>query len=329
LLPISDFSYFLRTGRRLPSASSLQIKYNHWHDTENGQFTFGGRGRYFGTASSATSELAASSKPPKLAQYQRNPRVRMGGNGGPPLQDPSTLEHAFPGVGRSPAGTIIGIADNFLDITGPAKALTTEFSLAYVRKIEREIRALDPSYIRPDSGQGGFPTTSEGQANLINRLRLDRAKLYYRKGDAGPLQVETLRFIQGRVDAEYAIGMKLLRAGKLPLRLSPAEALGNYIDRQVRKQLRDFQTNNGISSAHDFDTQVNGRAYNTPASRFSVPDSRVGKIAFDWSLTAKSLSTAQVQNFFNADFRPNAVVIVRPRQMGPNSTYIIIRPSGR
>lgn len=326
--PLSEFSYYLRTGRRGGPETSLEHKFNHWHDTENGQFTLKGRGRYFGTSSSEPSKFMAGAKPLKLAQYQRNPRIRMGGNGGPPLQHPRTLEQAFPGLTNAPGGVIIGLADNLFDLTGPAQAITTDWSKAETKKLVREIKALEPTFRDDFFERGSFPTTSEGQETHIKRLRMERAKVYYRRGDSGPLQVEILQFLQQRVDAECTIGLELLRAGKLAVRLSPQEALGNFVDRRVREQFRLFKDTYSLSTAQGFAVQINERAHNTPEGSFSIPDARVGKIAFDWSLTEKSLSTPQVRNFFNADFRPNAVVIVRPRQLGGRSTYIITRPSG-
>jgi hypothetical protein len=59
---------------------------------------------------------------------------------------------------------------------------------------------------------------------------------------------------------------------------------------------------------------------------YTIPDNRVGNIAFDVSLTRKTLSTAQVRGFFSSDFRPNTVIIVRPSQLGSQSTYAIVRP---
>jgi hypothetical protein len=44
-LSMTAFSLYLRTGRR-PDPAQLEVKYNPWHDEENGQFTFEGQGRY-------------------------------------------------------------------------------------------------------------------------------------------------------------------------------------------------------------------------------------------------------------------------------------------
>lgn len=45
----SAFSHFLRLGRRTPSdlAVDVEVKYNPWHDSDDGRFTFKGQGRYF------------------------------------------------------------------------------------------------------------------------------------------------------------------------------------------------------------------------------------------------------------------------------------------
>lgn len=51
----------------------------------------------------------------------------------------------------------------------------------------------------------------------------------------------------------------------------------------------------------------------------------VGNIAFDVTLSRKTLAIPQVRGFFNGDFKPDAVIIVRPTQLGPNSTYAISR----
>jgi hypothetical protein len=57
-------------------------------------------------------------------------------------------------------------------------------------------------------------------------------------------------------------------------------------------------------------------------------DSRVGRLAIDVSLTAKTSGSAQIQGFFRSDFQPEAVIIIRPSQLGPNHTYLIPRPKG-
>jgi LysM repeat protein len=46
---MSAFEFYLRTGRRIRSNDpNLELKFNPWHDPDDGRFTFAGRGRYFG-----------------------------------------------------------------------------------------------------------------------------------------------------------------------------------------------------------------------------------------------------------------------------------------
>ncbi|HEY6814778.1 MAG TPA: DNA/RNA non-specific endonuclease [Croceibacterium sp.] len=48
------FSLWLRTGRlpRWARGETAEVKYNPWHDADDGRFTFAGTGRYFGRGSS-------------------------------------------------------------------------------------------------------------------------------------------------------------------------------------------------------------------------------------------------------------------------------------
>jgi len=66
----SVFEIFLRTGRRV--ADPPETKFNPWHDSDDGRFTFANQGRHFsrgapqsgnGTRRAASSRVAARSKP--------------------------------------------------------------------------------------------------------------------------------------------------------------------------------------------------------------------------------------------------------------------------
>jgi hypothetical protein len=256
----------------------------------------------------------------------------MRGNGGPPLNDPMTLDRVFPGVATGPAAVtgparaIIGLADNILDITGPGAALTTDLAIAHSNMLIRQIREVDPSY-RIDSL--GFPRGFDGKINLIRQLRIDRAVAFHRvRGELRPLQVEALRHMQEQTDLSYIEGVKQFNAGRLRVRLSREEAIGNFIDREVRTEMRRFYNQHGISVSRDGPIRIIGREYDSSGSdlTYRIPDARIGNIAFDVSLTRKTLATQQVRGFSDADFRPDAVIIVRPRQLGPDSTYAIPRP---
>ena len=120
----------------------------------------------------------------------------------------------------------------------------------------------------------------------------------------------------------------MLREGRLKVYISPELALGNYIDREVRSKLRERYNQYGIDSAGKGPVRVNRRESDSSGSELTYrrPDARVGKVAFDVTLTAKSLKTAQVRGFFAADFQPDQVVIIRPHQVGSRYTYAISRP---
>lgn len=218
--------------------------------------------------------------------------------------------------------------DNILDLTGPATRLTTELTEAHVNLLIGQIRTIDPNY-RLDTL--GFPTTLEGQANLIRQLRLDRAAAFYRvRGEIRPLQVETLRYLQERTDKAYEQGIIEYERGRLNVRLSREEAIGNYVDRAVRLNLKELYNRLGIATSRDGPIRIIGREYDSSGGDHSyrIPDARVGNVAFDVSLTRKISRTPQVRGFFNSDFKPDAVVIVRPSHLGPSSTYVITRPGG-
>ncbi|MEZ7273334.1 hypothetical protein NYF14_07645 [Sphingobium sp. 10 DY56-G10] len=217
----------------------------------------------------------------------------------------------------------MALADNILDLTGPANRLTTGLAEDHVNMLIQQIRTIDPKY-RQDSL--GFPTTLEGQVNLIRQLRLDRAVAFYRvKGETRPLQVETLRIMQERADSTYAEGQVLFDAGRLQSRLSREETIGNYVDRAVRRELRELYNVRGIDYSKGQQIRVK---YDTSGSdpTYRIPDARVGNIAFDVTLSRKTLATPQVRGFFNSDFKPDAVLIVRPTQLVSNSTYAISSP---
>ena len=153
------------------------------------------------------------------------------------------------------------------------------------------------------------------------------APLAVRKNDR-VRKVETRRFVQRRTDNAYEDGLSLLKAGRLSPRLSEQEALGNYIDRRVREELRERYARFGIDSAGKGPVRVNRREDDSSGTdtTYRRPDARVKDVAFDVTLTRKTLGTAQVRGFFSTDFRPSRVVIIRPRQLGANHTYVIARP---
>lgn len=144
-----------------PDADGIEHKFNPYHDPRNGQFTFAPGGprslshviiSYGRRADSRAAGLTrSSSSSPQaaladeagvaaggplsqavyhpgetLARFEhasssRNPRASRGSNSGA-FRDPMTLEQVFPGLRNTPAGGMVALADNVLDLTGPLRA---------------------------------------------------------------------------------------------------------------------------------------------------------------------------------------------------------------
>lgn len=227
------FVHYLRTGRRL----QLEQKFNHFHDDKDGRFTFatggaGGSGRALATPKVSTAHAA-----PEAEAEAEPARGRIGGNGGPPLTEPMTLQVVFPGLINSPGGVIIAMADNVFGISGSGELAPTELAKANVKVLLYQIKLIDPNY-RFDSL--GEPQTIEGKLRQIRGLELDRAAAYYRiRHDYGPLQIETLRILQERADTAYEEAKVEYAAGRLRPTLSREEAIGNYVDRATKRALRE------------------------------------------------------------------------------------------
>lgn len=329
------YSYWLRMGRWPTDRSSddIELKFNPYHDPRNGQFTFAPGGQSLGhgagiqravTARAATSAATpggngadqssipagASVKP--VVPNQSRPPVRSGSVGGGgsnsrAFQDAMTLEQTFPGLQTAPGGAILVVADNFFDLMGPANAAQVALLDGWSRKVMSEIKAVDPAWRYDRLG----PVNSvQGRTKELSYLRFQRAAVLLKvKGATGPLQVETLRFVQQRADDSYEQGLALLEAGRLTPRLSDREALGNYVDARVRRALRIRYNQHDIDSAGKGPVRVNRRENDSSGTDLTYrrPDARVGDVAFDFTLTRKTLATAQVRGFFNTDFRPSRV----------------------
>jgi hypothetical protein len=149
------------------------------------------------------------------------------------------------------------------------------------------------------------------------------------RAEVGPLQVETLRFLQETVDRAYAEGVQKYDAGRLQPRLSRGEAIGNYVDASVRSELRDLFNRYRLPYGQQRDLRINNRDYDTsqPQPSYKIPDARIGNISFDWTLSLKRMSDAQIRGFFSADSNPIGVVIVRPSELRGGGAYLIPRPA--
>jgi len=351
----------------MAAAAQAEVKFNPYHDPRDGRFTFapGGVSTRAGASKhpetrplrQAFSERrAATIQPPQTAvlptvrfagfddgvfrpqrttsaflrpaQFEAESRPRARSNYDPFIR-PMTLERVFPDWAGAAAGAIINPVDDFFQITGPVRELTAELTKSRTNQLIAQIMKIDPKY-RFDTL--GFPQTTQGMINQLNGLQRVRAATLYRmRGELRPFQVEALKFLQDSADKAYEDGIPLLRAGKLNQRLSPNEALGNYIDGQTRKDFRTFTQWMRIPTGRGEPVQINRRHYDTRENdrTYRIPDARIGNVAFDVTLTRKTLATRQVRGFFNSDAEPNMVVIIRPRQLGQDHTYAIKAPGRR
>ena len=234
---------------------------------------------------------------------------------------------------QSPAGPVVQFLDSLLDITGPGDAANLEAATLQMRVLLRAIHEVDPHYVYESiSPPGGLAGMSwQARADTIFGLQADLAAAIYRvRGDIKPLQEVTFEFMQRTTNAAYDKAVDLYGAGKLRVRLSREEGIGNYVDDAVRARLGLFFDGLRIPTEPGSAVRINRRAYdssNLPRT-FRLPDARIGNLAFDVSLEAKKPSDRQIRGFFNADFKPVGVVIVRPSQLGGNSSYIIWRRTG-
>jgi hypothetical protein len=222
--------------------------------------------------------------------------------------------------------------DGFLGFSAGADEADLEGALGQYWALVHQIKQVDPTFSDNKellSPEGIAGLTRQGRIDLINGLRMERAAAYYRmRGDVGFLQVETLRFLQAAVDAAYEEAVNEADAGRLRPRLSRGEAIGNWMDARVREKLRDLLYSYDIPYGPGQDLMINNRDYETTDSTktYRVPDARIRDVTIDWTLVPKTIMTEQTRGFFRADSQPRAVVVIRPSQLGPNSTYLIPRP---
>ena len=169
---------------------------------------------------------------------------------GPP-DDYTRLEDVFPGLKDKPALAIpLAPIDGFFGVGVGAAAdeANLEATLGQYRALVAEIKQVDPTFADSELlPAGGIDSLDwQGRTNLINNLRMERAAADYRmRGDVGPLQVETLRFLQDAVDDAYEKAATASDAGRLEPRLSRAEAIGNSVDFEVRQALMNLFGNWG------------------------------------------------------------------------------------
>ena len=352
------FLNWLRTGQWRDDSDDVgfERKFNPYHDPRNGRFTFAPGGPrslsrviISDRVRHATRGISRRERELRVGSHTSDtptvqdavfrpgqttlPQVQLlaGGRsssrnraGGGRLHDPLTLAHISPQFRNSPAGKIVELVDSLLGLSGMAGQMTMQVNLDYSKALIADIKKLDPLY-----PIDVFPSSLNGQFNHINNLRFSRASiLFHKTGELQPLQVEIIRFMQRSASEAYERGLADVRSGKLKIVVSEAVTLGNYIDREVRSELRDRLDWSGIDWSGKGPVRVNKNEYNTSSDEksFRRPDVRVGDLALDTTLTRKNFGDRQITGFFGADFRPSNVAIIRPIQLGENSSYILTRP---
>jgi hypothetical protein len=241
-------------------------------------------------------------------------RHGIGGNRPPP--ENTTLQPAFPGLPNSPAASaILGTVDELLGGAGANAAYAaTDLNADYFLSLNRQ---LNPDYNFPDSLTAWRDTGLQGRNALIEQMRSDLGTATYN------LQRDTVTFLQRRADIRYDQALSEYRAGRLPAGLSQEQAVGSRMDALMRGDLQALYRSRGVSFGPRQYVTVNSRQYAADGS-YRIPDAQVGRVSMDWSLTAKTDSTPQVQGFFNARSSPVGVIIIRPTQVG--GSYYIPRP---
>jgi hypothetical protein len=255
-----------------------------------------------------------------LAQGGARPGGRppgMGHNRPPP--DQVITREAFPNLPNSPTvNTILAPIDGFLGLSALADGANLAAANLQYRAYYGLNRQIDPNY-RPEPQLQSLEAMSwQGRNAVIAGLQRDLAGATHR------LQSETVDFLQRSVDAAYAQGVRQYEAGRLNVNLSREEAIGNFMDRAVRNDLRDYFRSRGVSFGPGQYVTVNNRDYANDGS-YRIPDAAIGRISIDWTLTPKNESTPQVQGFFNAQRGPIGVIIIRPTELG--GSYYLANPA--
>lgn len=233
----------------------------------------------------------------------------------------------FPDLARAPSAQMVYPAVGWNEV--PNNLIGSERATrSAASALVAEMREIDPTYEPPNVGAPAASLrTREGRVAYIEQLRQDRAALLFLvRGELQPLQVEVFRFLQQRVDVAYAEGAELYDTGQIRSVFGEREhAIGNYLDRELDRELRALLNRLGISTENEL-VRVH-RGENITLRTHRTPDARVGDVFFDFSVAEKRPSNDQVGDYFRTVARPRYVLIVRPRQRG--QSYIITPPPNR
>ena len=134
----------------------------------------------------------------------------------------------------------------------------------------------------------------------------------------------TLRLQQQAANEAYERGKVALATGELPLDAGGyAQTLGNYMDRQVRTQLRAFGASQGLPDSSVSNLFAVNRLIRG-AGLAGIPDLRTGTNTIsDVTLSPKDGTYDQLRRW-NA-MVPNDTVIIRPEGMPGGGSYVVPR----
>lgn len=152
---MSSFAYYLRTGRRALERRPLELKFNGWHDSEDGRFTFVGQGKYFGSPRAPTIRRSTPAAP------TLHPRAHAADN-----MPQTTTAGRAPPIERKPGPN----QDSATPLTKPSAALA---------RINREMRSIRPTLRSipgfPDAGRSSWRAANDrafiDAADRFNSLR--------------------------------------------------------------------------------------------------------------------------------------------------------------
>lgn len=249
-----------------------------------------------------------------------NARNRIGGNGGPPLEDWQTLRQI--GVPRKggPTGALYGVLDSMFDLTGPALAAQSELLDLWTRINMSEIYSINQDYVSPprliSAGAEANSIRHKLASYNFSESELAATKYIYNR-DIGALQNETLRVYQGFVDAAFSDALAELKEGALyrPKGWSVPQALGTRMDQIARESMRSWFSEHRINPGSDVNISLNTRLAAGSEGDYTIPDVRVGGVVFDASIARKDTNTFQVRQYYSSSI-VKSVFIVRPTSMG-------------
>ncbi|MGQ0709534.1 MAG: hypothetical protein ACT4NV_07255, partial [Rhodoferax sp.] len=153
-------------------------------------------------------------------------------------------------------------------------------------------------------------------------LRLGKSQMTVLEFEKRVLDVQ-----QKATDRAYANGVEAIARGDIAVKEGDyARTLGNYIDRQVRTELRFLAKGEGINDSMTSNLWGVNRSIRSDLTEGrGIPDNRLGYNLFaDTTLAPKSGNTEQIMKW-NA-IRPDAnYLIIRPSNMPGGGSYVIPR----